>query len=294
MKHTSNFIKIRNFMIGLFGAFLFALSYRVFLVPSQLYSGSVTGIAQIIQDFLLYVLKLPIPQGLDLTGTIFWFLNIPLFLLAYRSLGHGFVYRTIVTVCFQSLCMTVLPVPAKPLLDDLLLNVIIGGAIAGFGIGVTLRYGSSGGGLDIVGMYFAKKSPDFSVGKVSNTVNLFIYLYCALTKNLEVAVYSCVFALISGFVMDKAHYQNIKICVFIISENETIGKALIRELTRGITTWTGYGEFTHQKRYIRMTVVSKYELQRVKRIVHSIDPNAFIKISTPLSVSGNFLQNLES
>lgn len=294
MKHTSEYIKIRNFAIGLFGAFLFALSYRVFLVPSQLYSCSITGISQIIQDFILYVLKLPIPESFDLTGTIFWFLNIPLFFLAFRNLGHGFVYRTIVTVCFQSVCMTILPVPSEPLLSDMLLNVSIGGMIAGFGIGITLRYGSSGGGLDIVGMYFAKKSPDFSVGKVSNAVNLFIYIYCAITKNLEVAVYSCVFALIAGFFMDKAHYQNIKICVFIISENETIGNALIKELTRGVTTWTGYGEFTHQQRYIRMTVVSKYELQHVKRIVHSIDPNAFITISTPLSVSGNFLQNLEA
>lgn len=288
-----NYIKIRNFAIGLSGAFLFAFSYCTFLVPSALYCGSVTGIAQILQD-LLYFLHFPLPQGLDLTGIIFWLLNVPLFVLAYFNLGHGFVYRTIVTVCFQSLCMTFLPVPTAPLISDPLITVIIGGAIAGFGIGLTLRYGSSGGGLDIVGIYCAKKFPNFSVGKVSLLINLFVYIYCAFTQNMEITVYSAVYALVMSMAMDKAHYQNIKVCVLIISDSEEIGSALIGQLTRGVTTWNGYGEYSHEKRLIRMTVVSKYELPTVKRIVHSIDPNAFITISTPLSVSGNFLSNLDA
>lgn len=292
MKNNS-YIRIRNFSIGLFGAFLFSVSYCTFLVPSALYCGSVTGIAQIIQD-VLHFLHFPIPHGLDLTGIIFWLLNVPLFILAYFNLGHGFVYRTIVTVLFQSLCMTFLPVPASPLIPDPLLTVIIGGAIAGFGIGLTLRYGSSGGGLDIIGMYCAKKYPNFSVGKVSLLINLFVYIYCAFTQNVEITVYSAAYALAMSLAMDKAHYQNIKICVIIISDNEDIGPALIRNLTRGVTTWNGYGEYSHEKRLIRMTVVSKYELPTVKRIVHSIDPNAFITISTPLSISGNFLSNLEA
>lgn len=293
MKATYSFNKARNFIIGLVGALLFSISYCMFLVPSNLYCGSVTGIAQIIQDLLQYM-HVSTPQGLDLTGSIFWLLNVPLFILAYFHLGHGFLYRTIVTVCFQSLCMTFLPVPSEPLFSDPLLIVIIGGSLAGFGIGLTLRYGSSGGGLDIIGMYCAKKYPNFSVGKVSLLINLFVYLYCVFTKNMDITIYSAVYAFAMSLAMDKAHYQNIKICVFIISDSEEIGPALIRELTRGVTTWQGYGEYSQQKRYIRMTVVSKYELATVKKIVHSIDPNAFLTISTPLTVSGNFLSNLDA
>lgn len=293
MNHNIPIIKIRNFLISIFGAFLFALTYRIFIVPAQLYSGSLTGISQILRDLILRIAAPVIPASIDLTGIILWLFNLPLFFLAFRNLGRGFAFRTIIIVFFQSFCMTVLPVPEKPLLSDPLLNVSIGGIISGFGVGITLRYGSSGGGLDIVGMYFSKKSPDFSVGKVSIIVNLFVYLYCAVTKNLEIAVYSCVFALISGFITDKTHYQNIKICVFIISDSPDIGKALVNELPRGVTAWSGYGEFTRKERYIRMTVISKYELPRVKHIVHQLDPNAFITISTPLSVSGNFLQNLD-
>ena len=105
MKATYSFNKARNFIIGLVGALLFSISYCMFLVPSNLYCGSVTGIAQIIQDLLQYM-HVSTPQGLDLTGSIFWLLNVPLFILAYFHLGHGFLYRTIVTVCFQSLCFS--------------------------------------------------------------------------------------------------------------------------------------------------------------------------------------------
>ena len=293
MYQANKTIQLRNFLMGLFGAFLYAFSYCTFIVPAHLYAGSVMGISQILQDFLRY-LHFPLPTGIDMTGIIFWFLNVPLFLLAFFYIGHGFLYRTILTVLFQSICMTFLPVPASPVVSDPLLNVILGGAVSGFGVGFTLRYGSSGGGMDIIGMYCAKKYQNFSVGKVTLILNIFVYLYCAVTKNLEVSIYSAVVAVISSIATDRAHYQNIKICLHIISTNPEIGKELIKNSRRGVTTWNGYGEYSHAPCYIHMTVISKYELPFIKRIVRSLDPDAFITISTPLSVSGRFLSNLDS
>ena len=70
-------------------------------------------------------------------------------------------------------------VPTTPLVDDILTNCIIGGIVTGFGIGLTLRCSGSGGGLDILGVYFTKKLPHFSVGKLSLGINLIIYMICA-------------------------------------------------------------------------------------------------------------------
>lgn len=273
------------------GASIFALAYRIFIVPSHLYSGGTTGISQILKLLLTQAFGLQLQ--FDLTGLIFWFINIPLLFLGYRYLGKMFMFRTIISVAVQSFLMAVIPAPAAMLFHDQLLDCVIGGCVAGFGVGITLKAGGSGGGTDIIGLYSAIKFPNFSVGKLSILLNLFIYLFVGFRYGLEPAVYSMIYTLAVGFTVDKIHAQNIRMTVFLISRSETIGTAILNGLRRGVTTWQGWGEYTGEQTYIHMIVLNKLELTQLKKIIQANDPTAFLFVCPLDSVLGNFEKHLE-
>lgn len=275
------------------GVVFFAAAYRWFLVPAGLYSGGFTGISQLVKLFLTEILQLPMPEGIDVTGIIFWCINVPLFFLGYKSIGKKFLFRTIIAVSIQSLLLAAIPAPEKPLLDDILLNCVIGGALSGLGVGITLRAGGSGGGTDIVGMYCAKHYPEFGVGRLSVMMNVCIYLIAAMRYDLEVAAYSMVFSLVSGIMVDRVHYQNIKVSVFIVTRNQELGEKINRGISRGVTTWKAWGEYSHSEERMHMVVVNKYELQALKKLIRQEDPGAFVQIMSPDMILGNFEKRLE-
>ena len=261
-----------NMFWAIVGVVFFAAAYRWFLVPAGLYSGGFTGISQLVKLFLTEILHIPMPEHIDVTGIIFWCINVPLFFLGYKSIGRKFLYRTIIAVCIQSFLLATIPAPKEPLLDDMLLNCIIGGALSGWGVGITLRAGGSGGGTDIVGMYCAKNYPEFGVGRLSVMMNLCIYLIAAVRYDLEVAAYSMVFSFVSGIMVDRVHYQNIKVSVFIVTKNRELGEKINRTISRGVTSWKAWGEYSHSEEVLHMVVVSKYELQALKKLIRQEDP----------------------
>lgn len=282
-----------NMFWAIVGVVFFAAAYRWFLVPAGLYSGGFTGISQLVKLFLTEILHIPMPEHIDVTGIIFWCINAPLFFLGYKSIGRKFLYRTIIAVCIQSFLLATIPAPKEPLLDDMLLNCIIGGALSGWGVGITLRAGGSGGGTDIVGMYCAKNYPEFGVGRLSVMMNLCIYLIAAVRYDLEVAAYSMVFSFVSGIMVDRVHYQNIKVSVFIVTKNRELGEKINRTISRGVTSWKAWGEYSHSEEVLHMVVVSKYELQALKKLIRQEDPHAFVQIMSPDMIMGNFEKRLE-
>lgn len=282
-----------NMFWAIVGVVFFAAAYRWFLVPAGLYSGGFTGISQLVKLFLTEILHIPMPEHIDVTGIIFWCINVPLFFLGYKSIGRKFLYRTIIAVCIQSFLLATIPAPKEPLLDDMLLNCIIGGALSGWGVGITLRAGGSGGGTDIVGMYCAKNYPEFGVGRLSVMMNLCIYLIAAVRYDLEVAAYSMVFSFVSGIMVDRVHYQNIKVSVFIVTKNRELGEKINRTISRGVTSWKAWGEYSHSEEVLHMVVVSKYELQALKKLIRQEVPHAFVQIMSPDMIMGNFEKRLE-
>lgn len=282
-----------NMFWAIVGVVFFAAAYRWFLVPAGLYSGGFTGISQLVKMFLTEILHIPMPEHIDVTGIIFWCINVPLFFLGYKSIGRKFLYRTIIAVCIQSFLLATIPAPKEPLLDDMLLNCIIGGALSGWGVGITLRAGGSGGGTDIVGMYCAKNYPDFGVGKLSVMMNICIYAVAAVRYDLEVAAYSMVFSFVAGIMVDRVHYQNIKVSVFIVTKNSELGEKINRTISRGVTSWKAWGEYSHSQEVLHMVVVNKYELQALKKLIRQEDPHAFVQIMSPDMIMGNFEKRLE-
>ncbi|MBE6830841.1 MAG: YitT family protein [Ruminococcaceae bacterium] len=277
----------------LIGVTLFSVAYRIFLIPAGLYCGGFTGVAQIIKWVIADACGIPVPTNIDIVGIIAWLMNIPLIFMGLKIVGRKFIIRTIIAVCVQSFLMTVLPSPPKPLFSDALLNCLIGGAISGYGVGLSLREGGSGGGTDVVGMICSKKYPGFSVGKIALFINICVYIFAAVKLDLETAAYSLVFSFIATVVMDKVHDQNIKLTVFIISRNPEIGKKLTDFTGRGVTSWNGWGEFTQHEQLVHMTVINKYEWQYLKRFLLQEDPKVFAFVVSPNMILGNFERRLE-
>ncbi len=272
------------------GCFLFALGFCVFIIPQHFYSGSFTGIAQIIQTLLArYASWKP---TFDLTGIFLYIINIPLMILAWKKIGKSFFMKSLISITVQSLFLSLIPVPVEPPVSDPLTCCVIGGLISGLGSGLVLRSGSSGGGTDILGMYCTKKYPDFSVGKVSLIISAAVFSVCLLLYDLETVVYSAIYSTVFLNVLDHVHYQNIKTSAMVITKNQAVGDMILHSLERGVTVWEGEGGYTHQPTYIYLTVLSKYETGQLKRQIHQADPHAFVIFNNDINVDGYFQKRL--
>ena len=284
------FFKDYFFLIA--GTFIYSAALNILIVPLGLYSGGIVGVAQIIRTFFIKYLNLSFPAGLDMAGLITFILNIPLLFLAWRQLGKKFFIRTLISSGVSSFFLSVIKINSGPIIKDYLTACIIGGFIEGFGTGLTLRCGGSGGGTDILGMFMAKKNPNASVGKISVIFNIFVFGVCAFLLNFTVAVYSIIFNVISSFTIDRFHYQNIKISAIIITKNSETPKAVMKGLDRGVTILSGHGAYTGDPVNVLITVISKYEEQDLKKIVTELDPHAFIIFYDKTNVTGNFIKRL--
>ena len=274
------------------GSLLFALGVNLIIVPMGLYNGGFMGTAQLIRTFIVSGLHVPVPAGMDLSGIIYFIINIPLFYMGLKVMGKEFALKTLITVTVQSILLVVVPVSTAPIIDDYLTACIIGGIIAGTGTGLVLRGRTSGGGQDIIGLCLSKKYPNASVGKINILMNILVYGVCLFLFNIEIVVYSLIYATVLALAIDRVHIQNINMSVMIFTKKTGISKAIMDQTGRGVTNWDGEGAYTNKTSYILFVLISKYEVAQIKRIVRSIDPNAFMIFTEGCSVDGNFEKRL--
>jgi len=277
---------------SLLGAFLFVIGINIVIVPHQLYSGTLTGVAQVIESLLVNFTPLELPQGFNLMGTFLLIMNIPLLIMVLKVTDKNFPLKSIVTIVFLSVVMSFVPIPSEPFIYDPLTSAIVGGVVAGFGTGITLRCGGSGGGSDLIGIYCSVKYPTFTVGRVVLVISFFVYGYGLIMHDLNTVIYSAIFTTVYALTLDHAHYQNIKTSALIFTVNPVAIQAIMDELGRGVTCWEGKGAYSGQHTHIFVTVISKYEAPRLKRIVSGADPQAFIVFNNKVDVSGNFIKKL--
>lgn len=274
----------------IFGATCCSVAYKFFLSPAGLYNGGFTGISQIIRNVLQDYVGIRFPA--DPTGILVWCLNLPLMIFGYRELGKLFMARTIAVITLQSFLMTVLKSPESQLISDHALNCVFGGALNGFGIGLLLRNGASSGGTDIVGLLGVRRKPDLSVGTLSMAINACIFTYAAVTRTFEIAAYSAVYAFITSVVIDRTHYQTMKVAVFVVSKVPILSNEISVEMHRGVTTWQAYGGHSRKPFQVHMIIMNRYELQKFRQVIRAVDKNAFIWTMKADQVMGNFKQRL--
>lgn len=275
----------------IFGALLYAVGVNLFLVPVGLYTGGLMGICQVIRTILVDYLNLPV-GNIDIAGIIYYIINIPIFLVAMKKMGKRFLAKTLATVTAMTVFMSV--IPAELIIEDMMASSVVGGIISGVGIGITLRMASSGGGMDIVGVLLVRWRKDFSVGKVNLLVNMLLYGACLFMFDIEIVIYSVIYAAVYSIAMDKVHVQNINVAVNIITKVDTkaMEREIFEELGRGVTRWQAVGAYTEEKEEMLYIMLSKYEINRLKAIVHKYDTKAFIVQHEGVRIDGNYLKKL--
>lgn len=273
----------------LIGTFLFCFGLSVFITPLDLYGGGIVGLSQMIRTLLI---KSGMHFNFEISGYINMMFNLPLLILAYKSISRRFFGLTLLSIVSQSIFFSFIPIPEVKIINDVLTSVIVGGIISGFGIGLVLRYRGSGGGTDILGIYLTKRIHNFSVGKLSLVTNCAIFTACMILFDVETAIYSILNTVVFSFVVDKVHYQNISITAMIFTKRLELREYIIKDLHRGVTYWNGCGAYTDSDTYVLVTAISKYELSMLCNAVKKQDPNAFIIFQDTLSVSGNFEKHL--
>ena len=274
------------------GAFIYALAINLFIVPNSLYNGGILGISQLIRTLITEAFSINLSY--DIAGNINFLFNIPLLFIAYKMISKTFFGRTVICVCFTTLFLTVIPIPEKALINDLLTNVLIGGILAGLGSGKLLSSHGSGGGTDIIGIALSMKNRNLSVGKIGGTINMFIYAICGILYGIPTMIYSIIYAVIGSLVVDNTHEQNIVSYVMIFTKKtpDKIAEFIKNELNRDATIWEGVGSYDQTKTYICYSALSKYEVQRLERNLKSLDKNAFMIKNEGIGVDGNFQKYL--
>lgn len=273
------------------GAAVYAVGINLFVVPAGLYAGGIMGISQVIRTLLTEYLHLNFGT-LDIAGLIYYVFNIPIFIVAFKRLGKIFFAKTLITVTVMSVFLSAIT-PTK-IVEDNMAACVVGGILAGAGLGMVLRLGSSGGGMDVIGVMLAKWKKDFSVGKVNLLMNLVLYGTCLFLFDEEVVVYSIIYAAVSSLAMDRMHTQNINVEVNVITKVDTaeLEKEVFNELGRGITKWAALGAYTNDQSHILYITLSKYEVHHLKTIIRKHDEKAFIVVNEGVTVDGHYLRKL--
>ena len=224
-------------------------------------------------------------------------LNIPLFLLGLKKQGLEFTVYAIYSVCIYSICAwlitDVLPIDvsiASPLAGtDLLLCALFGGVISGIGSGLAIRYGGAMDGIEVMAVIFAKRL-GISVGSFVMIYNVFLYIVCGFVLNswilplYSIVTYAAALKTIDFIVdgLDRAK------CAIIITEhpNEVCGK-LCEVFGSGVTYLDAKGGYSNKSKSMIYFIVNRYQVVRMKEIVHEIDHQAYITISEVADVFSN-------
>lgn len=270
------------------GNVLYAMGVTLALSPLHFYSGGFTGIAQLLRLFIVQVLHVPQIAGLDYLGILYFVINVPFFIIAYRVMGRRFCLETLISIVMASVLLAIIPIPHKPIITDPLLGAIVGGLGSGIGAGMVLRAGSSQGGQDLIGVCLAKTHPDFKVGNIGIIISVCIYGICLFIYDVPTVLYSIIFAVVNGLCIDRVHIQNIKIEAMIFTKKEGMSAAIMNDLRRGLTNWEGAGAYTNEDTHILVTVITKYEEPILKEIVMKYDEHAFVILTDHARVIGNF------
>ncbi len=272
---------VKKFIIVIIGAFIFAFSMNYFLIPAGVYSSGFSGLSQLLSRLFSEYFKIHISVGIWLL-----LLNIPVTILGWRKIGKTFTLYSFISVIFSSLFLNLIPI--KELSDDILLNAVFGGVIGAVGAGMTLRFGASTGGMDIIAVYLSRVV-EGSVGRFTLILNSFIIISAGFLFGWEKSLYTLVGLFSSSKVIDILHTQAQKLTAMIVTKNsKDLKRAILTRLTRGATIVPAHGAYSDEGRDMLITVISRYELFELRKIIKEVDPKAFTNIVKTDSVIGLF------
>ena len=273
--------KITDWLIVLVGSFIFSLAISLFFEPAALAPGGASGAAIIIN----------VISGFP-TGTAILLINIPLFILGFFAIGRGFVIKSIFATVISSVMIDLESYfysQITPLTTDPLLCAVAGGFLSAVGMGLIFKFGGSTGGTDIVARLIRKKRRDVPTGKIFLAIDSVIITAGAIaTQNIASALYAAIALYITSRMLDTVLYgtDEAKFLVIISSTPEEIAEKLLKEVDVGVTYVNGSGAYTGNEKKVILCDVKKYNYPRIKDLVHQIDSDAFMIVSSASEIYG--------
>lgn len=266
----------------LIGCIIGAAAYPMFLVPNNIAPGGLTGVATVLN----YLFQWPV-------GTVSLAMNIPLFLVGYRSMGKIFAFRSLMATFLFSLLIDVLPL--QPVSRDPLLGTLFGGVVLGLGLGFILRGGATTGGTDMIARMVHRRLPFITVGMFLFVLDLLVVLSAAVLIGGEQALYALISIYVCSKVIDAVMmgFGGNKACFIMSPAWESITARLMNEVGRGVTQLRARGAYTGREQPMVMSVVSRQEVMAVKRIIREEDENAFMFITEAHEALGEGFSRLD-
>ena len=260
----------------LIGCVMGAAAYPLFLTPSHIAPGGLTGVAMVFN----YLFGAPV-------GTTSLLMNVPLFLIGYKSMGRVFAWRSLIAAVLFSVLIDLLPLPALTLQP--LLASIFGGVLLGAGLGLILRGGATTGGTDMAArMLHSRFLQHISVGAILFAIDCVSVAMASVSIEVEHGLYALISIYVGGKIIDMVMLglSHEKACYVISDAHEAIKQEIMTRLERGVTMLEAEGGYSGAKRPVLLCLLSAQEVGQLKAIVLSHDERAFVFISDAHEVLG--------
>ena len=264
-------------LVGL-GTALYGVALTVFLEPSGISPGGITGLAALTG----YLTGLP-------TGLLTVAFNLPLLIWGFKQLGGSFVLRTAAATVIMSVWIDLFAALLPQYTGDRLLAALYGGFLGGSGMAMVFLRGSSTGGTDIAAKILSRRFPQFSIGRMVLILDGVIILLVAVVYNsFEAALYTTLTIFISTKVIDSTVYgaDRGKLALIVTDSPKEVTDAIYARLARGVTHLSAKGGYRGKERTLIMCAVRVNEAAALHRAIKESDGKAFVIIAEAGEIFG--------
>lgn len=288
-KNTREVLKFLLTAVGVcIVAFVGGCSFKTFFEGQGIIPTGLSGFALIIHN-LIFKWGLNIP-----TSVIYLTLNAIIFLFAFKSLGWKFLLLSALGMGSYTLAMQFGNIPSLTQTPDLLLFAIVGGILSGLCVGLALRLGGSTGGSDVLGALLNQKFPKLKTGYCIFAFNMFVLLLSVITSGVQTGLYALLVSLLSSlstnFVLDSS--KSVVAYHIVCDKSEEIAHAIMNKYHRGATEIDVKGAYSETNKKMLMVLIPSRQAVEMKKLVSSIDKDAFVfsSLVTETIGQGNFMK----
>ena len=258
---------LKDYALIVLGTFLAALSLPLFFLPYDIAPGGISGISTVLASVL------PLSVGL-----ISFVLNVPLFLIGWRTVGWRFAVRSFIAMSLMSLFIDLVPV--RDVSGNVMLASVFGGVLLGVGLGLVVRAGATTGGTDMAAKMIHSRVAFLPIAAILFLIDGLVVAVAALAFGLQAALWALIALFVSSQAMDSVIKGfNTAMQFMIISRDaEEIVRRIHTEIDRGCTRLMAEGTYSRLPVGTLLCVVSRTEAPRLKKLVAEVDPQAFVTV----------------
>jgi len=258
---------VKDYLLIVLGTLIAGWSFGSFFLPHDIAPGGVTGISTVLARFL--------PLSV---GVMSFVINLPLFLLGWRTVGWRFAVRSFAAMSLLSLFIDILPL--HDLTGDVMLATIFGGALMGVGLGMVVRGGATTGGTDMAAKMIHNIIGFASIPSILFAIDALVVVVAAMVFGVKAGLWALIALFVSSYAMDMViqGFNTAMQFMIISNESDAIVRRIHGEIDRGCTRLMAEGTYYGKPVGTLVCVVSRVEAPRLKKIVAEIDPLAFVTV----------------